>query len=504
MKRESEFKGWLEQGGAQTLAGRNSRVSAIRTIGRKLEELGMPFSDLDAAWEADRFESLRERLRRIREDARDGGQDYRILMPDSEIPHNRLSNWRSWLGQYGRFLAGEPPGPAKDADRIRQYVLEHYIEPVREEGGRTAEVLVREVNEALGLNEAWPNICQALAGRKFQELAQVPPPERFGANQSSATIFLFDLTDPRIDRAALEQLRTRFRAHCPDFTSFVDPGTGWARDEKAYKVAASERVQAAVRDGGDDEALGREVFGILKTASKHGPLVRWQTEDSIATEHPELLGEFHGVIGRLIRSDESTGEVLSQTFDALGELKNRGAASLTYGERLNIPFSALSMVRPGEAAPVKITRFNVAWDMLTGEKLFVEDGADMAFDYRRFAGVFGELFGIMRDDWQWEPQDWLDLQGFLWIALDDTTAEPSERERPMPISPVNLILYGPPGTGKTYSTAEEAVRLCGEPVPDDRDALMEKYRGSLRRGGSSSSRFTSQCPTRISWKVDSR
>jgi len=44
-----------------------------------------------------------------------------------------------------------------------------------------------------------------------------------------------------------------------------------------------------------------------------------------------------------------------------------------------------------------------------------------------------------------------------------------------PSKPTNLILYGPPGTGKTYHTAREAVRLCGEVVPDDRDALMELY-----------------------------
>lgn len=89
MTQESAFKSWLERGGAQTVAGRNSRAFAIRTIERKLEELGMPFRDLDQAWEADRFESLRERLRCMREDARDGGQDYRILMPDSKNPHKR-------------------------------------------------------------------------------------------------------------------------------------------------------------------------------------------------------------------------------------------------------------------------------------------------------------------------------------------------------------------------------------------------------------------------------
>ena len=483
MTKENEFKAWLEEGGASAVAGRNTRAFAVRTIERKLDELGMPFRDLDEAWKADRFESLSERLRRMREDARAGGQDYRILMPDSENPLNRLSNWRSWLGQYGRFLAGEPPGSARDADRIRQHVLENYIEPAREDGSRQAEVLVREVNTALHLNEAWPNICQALAGRKFQELAQVPPPERIGAEQSPTTVYRFDLSDRVVDTSALDRLRDRFRAVCPDFKNFADPGTGWAEREKAYKAAASERVRAAHADAVDDEALGKAVFEILKTAAKDGPLVRWQTEDSIAKQSPELLDEFHAVIGQLIRSGQAAEEALSQAFDALKALSDRGATSLTYGERLNILFSALSMVRPGEAAPLKITRINEAWEMLAGGKLFVEATADMASDYRRFADVFSEIFGIMRDDWQWQPQDWLDIQGFLWIALDKTAAELSEgQEKSVPVSPVNLILHGPPGTGKTYCTTAEAVRLCGEAVPENREELIQTYQRLLAAG----------------------
>ena len=39
----------------------------------------------------------------------------------------------------------------------------------------------------------------------------------------------------------------------------------------------------------------------------------------------------------------------------------------------------------------------------------------------------------------------------------------------------NLILYGPPGTGKTHATATEALRLCGEQVPQNRGSVMDVY-----------------------------
>ncbi|WP_207382992.1 AAA family ATPase [Pseudaestuariivita atlantica] len=492
MKDENEFKAWLEQGGAQTEAGRNSRTYAVRTIERNLATLGMPYQNLEEAWEVDQFSGLRERLKAMRNDARSGGEDYRILMPDSEKPHNRLSNWSSWLAQYGRFIAGEPPGAAKDADRIRQHVLEQYIEPAREEGASHVDVLVRDVNTALNLNEAWPNICQALAGKIFQDLAQVSAPERIGADQSSATVFRFSLETTSVNLSALEKLRRRFLDLCPDFETFESPGEGWAKGEKAYKLAAIERVQEAIATDTQDETLGKSVFEILKTAAKDGPFVRWQTEDAITKNAPDTSEDFYATIGRLLRTDEPAAIALDKAYDSFVELRERGATSLTYGERLNIVFSSLAMVRPTEAAPLKITRINEAWEELTGEKLFVESTANMRVDYGRFARVFAELFTIMRDTWAWRPQDWLDIQGFLWIALDKTTQKPFSNDPDVAggqmtegarnMLPENLILFGPPGTGKTYRTAAEAVRLCGEEVPEDRDDLMAVYQGLLAAG----------------------
>lgn len=189
---EDAFKAWLEAGGATAEAARNTRAYAVRTIGNNLESLGSAHATLEDAWRDDQFAQLRQKLKELRDDFLAGGTQFRILMPQSENPAKRLASWRSWLGQYGRFLSGEPRGN-QDADRIRQYVLEHHIEPARANDEDIVSVQVRKVNDALGLNEAWPNICQALAGRIFLSMADLDPPETIGAPQSPVTIFRFYL-----------------------------------------------------------------------------------------------------------------------------------------------------------------------------------------------------------------------------------------------------------------------------------------------------------------------
>src|SRR5262249_3266023 len=118
MVREEEFKNWLGQGGA-TPASQVTRSYAVRTIEGRLAALGSPYTDLDSAWRGDEFKQLRQRLKDIRDDFRRGGTDFKQLMPQSDQPLNRLSNWRAWLVQYGQFLSGKPRG-SHDADRIRQ------------------------------------------------------------------------------------------------------------------------------------------------------------------------------------------------------------------------------------------------------------------------------------------------------------------------------------------------------------------------------------------------
>lgn len=107
MLQEAEFREWLEAGGAQSPKAIQGRISALRRLESKLGELGLPYSNLDQAFAADGFAVLQAKLSALRENARNGGFDFRVLLPESNSGDRRLSYWQSWLRRYGRFLNGE-------------------------------------------------------------------------------------------------------------------------------------------------------------------------------------------------------------------------------------------------------------------------------------------------------------------------------------------------------------------------------------------------------------
>lgn len=371
--KEKEYKDWLKEGGATAQNARNTRTYAVRTIDRNLTELGMPHKDLDEAWEADQFASLILRLKEMREDASSGGQDYRILMPHSEKPQGRLRSWISWLGQYGRFLSGEVPSSRKDADRIRQYVLDEYIAPARDEGRDQVDVLVSDVNTALNLNQGWANICQSLEGPKFQEFAEVPPPQRIGVERSPATIFRFN-------------------------------------------------VDAEPTDGKD---------------------------------RPFVLFDSAGAAYQPVRSrNNTTGMVAFR-------IQPRGAGNKTESatETNEITDVAQAMLIDGLASRVKANSGGPANYLTYGGKL-VRYELDLAIAQEIGVPANGSLIGT--------------------TDQIETVAQSGQQKQAM--RSMNLILYGPPGTGKTYTTVDEAVKLCGEPRPGTRQEAMAVYQ-RLREAG---------------------
>lgn len=602
--KEKPFKAWLEEGGAKTEAGRNTRTYAIRTIENKLAALGSPHADLDDAWKADRFEQLRGRLKELREDFAAGGSDHRVLMPESDNPYKRLSAWRSWLSQYGQFLSGEPRGQ-RDADRIRQYVLEHYIEAARERDTETVDVLVREVNETLGLKQAWPNICQAVTGLRFQEMADVEPPERIGADQSSATVFrfrvgaavntnvyvggarpfvLFDATkrafkpvlhhnrqtgrsayrikppgasnkadeavevytmaevaramlidgrparvqslhggpvnyvaygkqklvryelDPEIakeigvpprgevaqptalDRDALEQLRGLFLEKHPDFRTFDDSGS-FGPGEDEYKRALVERADGLMSEhaGADERILGAALLDLISgKGGLESNLLGWRMVDGLAKSRLAYGIAIETAAGRLARDADPIFGLTSFVTECWPLFSEGQEQSLPYGDSRTIPTMLRALVDPERIMAIRSRPTDNASTMLRGHRVLTKQ-----LDANQIESVMTmarEIFAVMRDEWRWRPRDFWDVQGFIWETCQETLSAPSERPAAQPeteqhmAQSTNLILYGPPGTGKTYSAAAEAVRLCGEPVPEGREALMTTYRRLAEAG----------------------
>ncbi|WP_043540528.1 hypothetical protein [Salinarimonas rosea] len=59
--RRDEFKAWLEMSGRAPSATR-IRISYVSAIERRMQALGSPFADIDAAYETDKLEQLRSAL----------------------------------------------------------------------------------------------------------------------------------------------------------------------------------------------------------------------------------------------------------------------------------------------------------------------------------------------------------------------------------------------------------------------------------------------------------
>ena len=84
--------------------------------------MGSLYTQLDDAFAEDRFLQLTNQLDAFIEDARNGGDKFRILMPSATEPVRRLHGFKSYLKLYRRFLAGEPASKISiKEDRLLEY-----------------------------------------------------------------------------------------------------------------------------------------------------------------------------------------------------------------------------------------------------------------------------------------------------------------------------------------------------------------------------------------------
>jgi hypothetical protein len=88
-----------------------------------------------------------------------------------------------------------PPEPLSQtlADRIRDFVIRKRIQPARDRGDHSIELVVRDVHNEMGLEQKHPAVIAALQSRAFLQNARAKLLSTKGPQQSSAKVFRFEL-----------------------------------------------------------------------------------------------------------------------------------------------------------------------------------------------------------------------------------------------------------------------------------------------------------------------
>lgn len=262
--KEPEFRNWLSKrlwkGEPLTKKAMDTRVRRSQRAERGLHGLGYSQSTLDEVFDAGRWDELLAQLTAL---ANDPGPDMtivRAVVPQAEDPKGQLGNMVAGLRQYGYFREGRDPnysiagvededeGGESQADAIRRYALENYIKPARLRGDATVIITVGALNNEMGLHMAWPNICQALEGRLFQQLADVPAPAAEGPKQSTTRKLTYSLAMEANSMPKPKQSPTNLILYGP-------PGTG-----KTYRTAYEAVALCDGRVAFDESPGGRQAL----------------------------------------------------------------------------------------------------------------------------------------------------------------------------------------------------------------------------------------------------
>lgn len=139
----------------------------------------------------------------------------------------------------------------RGADRIRRVALNYYIEPAREQAMGEVSIAARDLHNALGLTNDFPNVCQALGGEKFLKLAKLDTPTITGPNPSSTTIFTYPL-NANAKGATMPDRAQDPLTPTTNLILYGPPGTG-----KTYRTA----FEAVRLCAGDAEATRLEAKG---------------------------------------------------------------------------------------------------------------------------------------------------------------------------------------------------------------------------------------------------
>ena len=461
MRYEAEFKAWLEEKG-QSLQTVSSRISSAKRVEQYL-------GDLDELFSTQTKEKVLEKFAYGTEDEREGRPNPSPV-PINGVLRTGLASIRQALELYHSFLANRLNMPDKSAhqtlvDRLSRKEIEGAMEECRKLGEKvflqrcgfaTPKVRV----SGYGDLQTYP--AKAIVAAAVAHLPEntVLTAKEFFNGFGEAQAF------SKLEELGYEILR-------PSETQ--DKGT-----------LTREVIEAAM-DAFDlrETAEFETVFSAFKEPTKYWVRSTKPREDRKYPTKP--------IVGFLSQKTSSTlNGGWSQPSDAAAKLHEAGYVIVDKNDvPLPLPDEYLHLMRGADRARLVALNYFIEPAREAGQSsvtIRAGDLHDLCGLEKNWANVCqaleGEKFQSLAQvaapkiegparstttmfTFELGPKDF--IKGEHMPHSANTAAE-------------NLILFGPPGTGKTYRTAAEAVRLCGEEVPEDRDDLMAIYQGLLAAG----------------------
>lgn len=471
--KEAEFKAWMEAEG-YSKATINTQMTDVRRLDKA-------YGDLDALPDGQTIADLRDLLAYSKSDQRDGRPSPAKFEIDGDL-YSNLAHFRAALNFYRRFL---------DAQKGMQ-------------SGATYGLTPQNILDAIGRCDAAGSVEAFIAnldglgtpakfwllhrGKRYPSKAIIRDALAHVGNDAlpggaQAKTALDTLGFVVIDWQAFKPLRDKFLSRMSDFRDFRQQDGDYWTVERRYKDKAIEKVRAIAASSADDRIAGEQIYRALSVEVQGLPL-SWRTLDEVSKAEGPLRDRFFEIVAWLARSDDDPINTITNGALALETLKAEGVAGLRRGEVLAIAISVVGTMHPEAASWFKITRVEAMGKQMFGRKLFGTAQYDPD-DLDEFLQLMRALFALFATEFEWNPTDLFDVQGFVWVALEDKwdgEEEAPPLELPAADSQAEILQEGPYWfVGASFGrTSDQFDRFITEGIWEI-DTPSDRHREQVRR-----------------------
>ncbi|WP_017182138.1 MULTISPECIES: McrB family protein [Sphingomonadaceae] len=405
--REAEFKAWL---GAEGYS--KTTISTLMTDVRRIEKA---YGDLDNLPDGLTLAKLRTALQYSKADERAKRENPSRFEVDGNL-YDSLAHFRATLNFYQRFV---------DSAALHQNGAAL---------GLTAQDILAAIErcDAAGSVEAFIASHEGLGnpakfwllhrGKRYPSkvivrdaLGHIGSEALPGGGQCKTALDALGFVV--IDWSAFKVLRDTFLSRMTGFMDFRRQDGDYWTTERRYKDKVIEKVRSVAASSADDGVAGEQIYRALSVEGQGAPL-SWRTLDEVQKADVDLRDRFYETVGRMARSEDDPLATIADGAKALEQLKADGIAGLRRGEVLAITISVVGTVHPEAASWFKISRIEAMGQRLFGRKLFAH-AEFTPTDLDEFLQIMRALFALFGTEIGWNPADLFDVQGFVWVALED-------------------------------------------------------------------------------------